>query len=178
MENNLQKIILDYKKLSKIIDAHRVLNKKIVCTIGSWDVLHIGHLRYLKMAKEFGDILVVGVDSDRAIKIYKKSPFRPIIPQRERMEMLSYQTFVDYVTLINDVDKKGCWKLGLVKLIKPDVFIVSSGESYPVEQRKQITKFCGRLRILPRQAKTTSSTKIIERTFKKRLEYILNHDKL
>lgn len=178
MENNLQKIVLDYKKLSKIINAHRVLNKKIVCTIGSWDVLHIGHLRYLKMAKEFGDILIVGVDSDKAIKIYKKKPFIPIIPQRERMEMLSYQTFVDYVTLVDDVDKKGCWKFELIKLIKPDVFIVSSGESYPVEQRKQISKFCGRIKILPRQAKTTSSTKIIERAFKKRLEYILDNGKL
>lgn len=178
MSNLSNKIILDYKKLSKIINAYRVLNKKIVCTIGSWDMLHIGHLRYLKEAKEFGDILVVGVDSDKAIKIYKKNPIRPIIPQNERIEMLSYQTFVDYITLINDVNKKGCWKMGLIKAIRPDVFIASSGESYPVEQRKQIAKFCGKLKILPRQAKKTSSTKIIEKTLKKQLEYILNHTQL
>jgi len=67
MIKSSQKIILDYQKLVKAIKAHKVLNKKIVCTIGSWDVLHIGHLRYLKKAKELGDILVVGVDSVKTI---------------------------------------------------------------------------------------------------------------
>jgi len=175
MKNNSEKIILNYKKLAKIIKAHKTLNKKIVCTIGSWDMLHIGHVRYLEKAKDLGDILVVGVDSDKAIKIYKKNPLRPVIPHRERMEMLSYQSFVDYVTLINDVNKKARWKMGLIKLIRPDVFVASSGESYPLEQRKQIDKYCGRLRVLKRQAKKTSTTKIIEKTFKQRLEHILNN---
>lgn len=171
--NNPQKIILNYKDLAKIIKAHKTLNKKIVCTIGSWDVLHIGHLRYLKKAKEYGDILIIGVDSDKSIKIYKKNKLRPIIPQNERMEMLNYQYFVDYVTLIDDVDKGGNWKMKLIKMINPDVFIASSAESYPKEQQKQISKFCGQLKVIGRQAKQTSTTKIIERTFKKHLENIL-----
>lgn len=173
-----QKLVLDYKKLAEIIKAYRTLSQKIVCTIGSWDMLHIGHVRYLRKAKELGDILVVGVDSDRAIKIYKHNPLRPVIPQKERMEMLSYQSFVDYVTLVDDVDKKGWWKMELIKTIKPDVFIASSGESYPIEQQKQITEFCGRLKIIKRQAGNTSTTKIIEKIFKKRLEHILNNLKL
>jgi len=172
-----QKIILDYKELAKIINAHRTLGQKIICTIGSWDMLHIGHLRYLCKAKKLGDILVVGVDSDRDIKIYKKNSLRPVIPQDERMEMLSYQTFVDYITLIDDVDKKSRWQMELIKVIRPDIFVATK-ESYPDEQRKKIAKFCGYLKILPRQAKETSTTEIIERTFKKRLEYILNHTKL
>lgn len=173
-----KKIILNYKKLKEIIDAYRVLGKKIVCTIGSWDMLHIGHLRYLNRARDLGDILVVGVDSDRAIKIYKKNPLRPVIPQNERMEMLSYQVFVDYVTLVEDVDKKGRWQLELIKYIRPDVFVVSDKESYPLEQRKQIRKFCGKIKVLGRQAQNTSTTAIIERTFKKRLEHIVNNAKL
>lgn len=177
MKNKLQKIVLNYKELAKIIKAHKVLNKKIVCTIGSWDVLHIGHLRYLKRAKESGDILVVGVDSDKSIKIYKKNLLRPIIPQEERMEMLNYQDIIDYVTLINDVDKNGNWKMELVKIIRPDTFIVSSEESYPKEQQKQIAKFCVQLKVIGRQAKQTSTTKIIEKTFKKHLENILNNFK-
>ena len=178
MFNQPSKIILNYKELSKIIKAHNVLGQKIICTIGSWDVLHIGHVRYLYKAKQLGDVLIVGVDSDRAIKIYKNNPLRPVIPQEERMEMLGYQNFVDYVTLIDDVDKKGWWKMGLIKLINPDIFIASSGESYPKEQQKQITEFCGSLKILQRQAKGTSTTEIIEKTFKKRLEYLLNNTKL
>jgi len=173
-----KKIIVNYRELSKIINAHRTLGQKIVCTIGSWDILHIGHLRYLYKAKKLGNILVVGVDSDKAIKFYKKSPLRPVIPQEERMEMLSYQAFVDYITLINDVDKKGWWHMKLIKKIKPDIFIATTKESYPDTQRKQIAKFCGYLKILPRQAKETSTTAIIERTFKKRLEYILNQTKI
>lgn len=177
MENKTNKIILDYKKLSEIIKAHKTLNQRIICTIGSWDMLHIGHVRYLSMAKNLGDILVVGVDSDKAIRIYKNNPLRPIIPQEERMEMLSYQSFVDYIVLIDDVDKKGRWKMKLIKTIKPDVFVASSGPSYPIEQRKQIAGFCSCLKILKRQAKKTSTTKIIERTVKKRLEYILKNFK-
>lgn len=178
MLNASQKIIPDYKKLAEVIRAHRILGQKIICTIGSWDMLHIGHVRYLRRAKELGDILIVGADSDNAIKIYKKNPLRPVIPQEERMEMLSYQNFVDYIALIDDVDKNGRWQMGLLKSIKPDVFVASSGESYPAEQRKQIAKFCGKLKVLKRQAKFTSTTAIIERTFKKRLEYILNNTKL
>lgn len=177
MKNKTQKIVLDYKKLTEIVKAHRALKQKIVCTIGSWDMLHIGHVRYLSMAKNLGDILVVGVDSDKAIKIYKNNPLRPVIPQEERMEMLSYQSFVDYVVLVDDVDKKGRWKMKLIKTIKPDVFVASSGESYPIEQQKQIAGFCSSLKILKRQAKRTSTTKIIERTVKKRLEHILKNFK-
>lgn len=176
-KNELKKIVLDYKRLADIIKAHRTLEKRIVCTIGSWDMLHIGHVRYLHKAKKLGDILVVGVDSDKAIKIYRKNPLRPVIPHGERMEMLSYQSFVDYITLIKDVNKEGQWEMGLIKAIRPDIFVASSGESYPKEQRKQIAKFCGRLRVLKRQARYTSTTKIIERNFKKRLEYVLNNFK-
>jgi len=161
------KIILDYQALKKYLDAHKTLEQKVVCTIGSWDMLHIGHLRYLISAKKHGDILVVGVDSDRAIKLYK-NPFRPIIPHLERMEMLSYQHCVDYVTLIDDIDEKGKWSYGLIKIINPDLFVCIN-ESYPEEQKNDIKKYVGLLVELPRQAENTSTTDIVERTLKTHL---------
>ena len=100
------KIIFNYDELCEKIKAHKTLGHKIICTVGSWDMLHIGHLRYLIKAKEQGDVLIVGVDSDRGIKLYKNE-LRPIIPQDERMEMLKYQDCVDYITLIDDIDEKG-----------------------------------------------------------------------
>lgn len=174
---NENKIITDYKELAKLINAHKTLGNKVVCTIGSWDMLHIGHLRYLSKAKQHGDILVVGADSDKAIKIYKKNPLRPVIPEDERMEMLSYQSFVDYVTLVDDVDKEGIWEMSLLQEIKPDVFVAIE-ESYPKEQRDKIGKLCNEIKLLERQAENTSTSDIIEKTFKKRLEYILSNIKL
>jgi D-glycero-beta-D-manno-heptose 1-phosphate adenylyltransferase len=171
------KVVKDYKKLAEIINAYKTLGKKVVCTIGSWDMLHIGHLRYLHKAKSEGDILIVGADSDRAIKLYKNNPLRPVIPEDERMEMLSYQNFVDYVTLIDDVDDKGVWQMNFLKMARPDVFVVIK-ESYPPDQIKEIKKYVGEIKILKRQAEKTSTTLIIERTFKKRLEYVLSNAKL
>ena len=161
------KIILNYNDLKKYLDAHKTLEQKVICTIGSWDMLHIGHLRYLNSAKKHGDILVVGVDSDRAIKLYK-NPFRPIIPHSERMEMLSYQHCVDYVTLIDDLDDKGNWGYELIKIINPDLFVCIN-ESYPEEQKNDIKKYVGLLVELPRQAENTSTTDIIEKTLKTHL---------
>jgi len=161
------KIIINYQDLKKYIDAHKTLEQKVICTIGSWDMLHIGHLRYLIRAKEHGDILVVGVDSDRAIKLYK-NPFRPIIPHEERMEMLSYQHCVDYVTLIDDIDEKGKWGYELIKIIKPDIFVCIN-ESYPEEQKNDIKQYVNELVELSRQAEKTSTTDIIEKTLKTHL---------
>lgn len=171
------KVVKDYKKLAEIINAYKTLGKKVVCTIGSWDMLHIGHLRYLHKAKSEGDILIVGADSDRAIKLYKNNPLRPVIPEDERMEMLSYQNFVDYVTLVDDVSDNGVWQMNLLKSVQPNVFVAIK-ESYPPEQIREIKKYVGKIKILKRQAEKTSTTLIIERTFKKRLEYVLSNAKL
>lgn len=165
MQDVSNKIVTDYRKLSKKIDAHKTLGHKIVCTIGSWDMLHIGHLRYLHKAKEFGDILVVGVDSDRGIRSYK-GRLRPIIPQEERMEMLAYQNCVDYITLIDDIDKKGMWHYKLIKDIHIDTFVSVSNDSYTKKQLKIIKKYSAKLEEIPRQADKTSSTDIIQKVIK------------
>lgn len=173
MKDIQKKIILDYEKMAEIMQAHRVLGHRVVCTIGSWDMLHIGHMRYLNRATEAGDILLVGVDSDRGIKLYKKSDLRPIIPEDERMEMLAYQDCVDYVTLVDDVDEKGAWLYGLLKIVKPDVFVAVT-DSYPPAQIRDIKKMVKEVIQLPRQAEKTSSTNIIEKTVKSHFEKMLH----
>ena len=167
MLNVIDKIVRNYKDLKSKILAHKTLGHKIVCTIGSWDMLHIGHLRYLNAAKERGDVLVVGVDSDRGVKSYKGEK-RPIIPEDERMEMLCYQSCVDYVTVVDDIDSKGAWQYKLIQNIPADKFVVVAGNSYTNEQKKYIQKFC-ELVVLPRQAENTSSTDIIQNVLKKHL---------
>lgn len=169
------KIVHDYNTLARVVEGLRAVNHKIVVTIGSWDLLHIGHVRYLNQAKEYGDILVVGVDSDRAVKLYK-GPLRPVVPEVERCEMLSYQSSVDFVTLLNDMDKRGKWQYTLVKKVKPDIFIAEE-LSYSPKQLKEIKKYCGKLVVLKRQAKGTSTSKLIQDTVKKNLEFIRGAEK-
>src|SRR3989344_4463472 len=158
------KFVSDYNRLVRIVEAWRVLGKKIVVTIGTWDMLHIGHLRYLNRAKGCGDVLVVGADSDEAVRRYK-GKHRPITPQDERVEMLTYQNCVDMVTLVEDVDSQGYWYCGLITMLRPDVYVAVK-DSYPEEQKERIQRFCGRLVVLPRQAQGTSSTEIIRRVVK------------
>ncbi len=162
---NISKIVPDHKDLIEKVKAHKTLGHRVVCTIGSWDMLHIGHLRYLNAAKEHGDVLIVGVDSDRGIKSYK-GPLRPVIPETERAEMLSYQDCVDYVTLVDDIDKKGNWQFKIIKDLPVDVFVAVEGNSYTAEQKKIISKLCKKLIVIPRQALSTSSTDIIQNVIK------------
>lgn len=163
--------MLNLIKLKKLASALRDLDKKLVLTIGSWDMLHIGHLRYLMKAKSLGDVLIVGVDSDKAVKRYK-GPFRPIIPEHERMEMLSYQKCVDYITLIDDVTHTGAWKYALLKSLRPHMFVAVE-DSYPKKQLENIQKYCKELIVFPRQAENTSTTKIIQNSVKGRLKELL-----
>jgi len=162
------KFVKDYDSLNRAIEGLRALNYKIVVTIGTWDLLHIGHVRYLRRAKKQGDILVVGVDTDKTVKYYK-GELRPVVPFNERCEMLTYQSCVDLVTSIPDVDKKGEWNYELIKKLRPDVFVAAQG-SYPKQQIKQIEKYCSKLIILPRQAENTSTTKMVQHVVKKHLD--------
>lgn len=163
-----QKIVKDYDTLAKAIDGLRAVDYKVVVTIGSWDMLHIGHVRYLLKAKDCGDVLVVGTDTDRAIKLYK-GELRPVIPEEERTEMLSYQSCVDFVTLIDDLDQAGTWQYGLIKKLRPDVFVAVE-DSYLQAQLDEIKKYCKELIVFPRQAKNTSTTRMIQDTIKKQLD--------
>lgn len=171
--NYHKKIVTDYSLLKEKINAHRTLGHKIVATLGSWDMLHIGHVRYLHKAKEDGDILIVGVDSDRGIKAYK-NPLRPVIPEAERMEMLSYQAPVDYVTLVDDIDERGQWSCGLIKSVPVDVFVAVE-DSYPDEQIRIIKNHCADVLVLPRQAENTSSSDIIQNIVKGHLLTMLDN---
>jgi cytidyltransferase-like protein len=132
------KVIPTYEELCKILSEQRK-GRRVVCTIGSWDILHRGHIEYLEKAMQLGDILVVGVDSDVAYQRNKKRP--PMFPQEERLLILSSVRYVDYITLIHDVDKDGEWQMELVKAIEPDVFLCNY-QSFPKEQREKLAKLC------------------------------------
>ncbi len=147
--------MLDYEKLGDFIRHCKGLNLKIVLTSGSFDILHPGHVRYLEKARECGDLLVVGVDSDTKIEERKHRP--AAVPEMERLEMLAYQRPVDIVTLKTPEMPK--W--ALVKVVQPDVLIRSTGsKGYSAEENEVLKEFCGEIRALEPQGTQSTSARI------------------
>lgn len=108
------------KYLPQIVEAVKKIkqkNKKIVFTNGCFDILHAGHVNYLSKAKSLGDVLVVGLNSDRSVKKLKGKS-RPIIAQKNRAILLAALEAVDFVVVFNDPTP-----LKLIKLVKPDVLV-------------------------------------------------------
>ncbi len=94
--------IKDFSELPTIILAHKALGKTIGLVTGCFDIIHIGHLNLFHKAKQAVDILVVGLENDKSIKL-SKGPNRPINNQRNRLVFLSALIDVDYVFLIKDI---------------------------------------------------------------------------
>ncbi len=147
-------IVKDFRVLKKIVKKEKGAGKKVVLTQGSWDLVHIGHARYLKRAKQHGDYLIVGIDSDKKIK-KRKGPDRPVVPQEERMEMLTHIEHVDLVVLKQDTHPR--WHL--IRTVEPDV-LIAIDENYSAQELKELEKICGEVVILDRQATTSTSAKI------------------
>ena len=112
--------IPDYTQLKGAVDTLRKDGRRIVLTQGVYDLIHEGHALYLEKAKAYGDVLVVGVDSDALTKL-RKGPERPIVPEAERVRMLTHLRHVDLVTIRNVNDDLGT----LIRLVRPDVLVVS-----------------------------------------------------
>ncbi len=148
------RIIADYKKLAKFIYHCKGLGLRIVLTQGTFDMVHIGHARYLEAAKKHGDLLVVGVDSDEKVKA-RKGPERPVVPEQERLEILTHLRSVDLVVL----KPLKAPKWSLIKIIKPDLLIATE-DSYTKTQIKALGQYCGRVVVLKRMATTTTSAKL------------------
>lgn len=165
-----KKIVEDYGAIAQAVAGLRAIGRKTVLTVGSWDLLHIGHVRYLNRARSHGDFLIVGVDSDLAIKRYKGS-LRPVVPYHERCEMLTYQSCVDLVAPVDDVDEKGKWRYELARVIKPDIFVAVE-DSYPPRQIEELKKYCTNVVVLPRQAENTSTSRLIQNAVKQHLDQV------
>jgi rfaE bifunctional protein nucleotidyltransferase chain/domain len=108
--------ILSRVQLKAELDRLRKEGKKIVFTNGCFDLIHVGHVRYLKEAKGLGDILVVGLNSDASVGRLK--PGRPVNLESSRAEVLSAMDMVDYVTIFDEDTP-----YDLINLLKPDVLV-------------------------------------------------------
>ena len=104
-------------ELQEILAVQRQAGKRVVFTNGCFDIMHAGHVHYLRAAREQGDLLVVGLNSDRSVRNIKGA-LRPIVDQAMRAQVLVALTCVDYITVFDDPDP-----LRLILALKPEVLV-------------------------------------------------------
>lgn len=114
-QGNKMGIVIDKKNLAAAVDAERKQNKTIVSTNGCFDILHVGHVRYLQESKKQGDVLIVYLNSDASVKRLKGDS-RPLNCEADRAEVLAALGCVDYVVLFEE--DTPC---DLIEIVKPDI---------------------------------------------------------
>jgi cytidyltransferase-related domain len=150
-------MIVDFDEIEKICNSLREQNKKIVFTNGCFDILHRGHIEYLTKAKEFGDVLIVGLNSDPSVQRLKGKD-RPINPEADRARILDALKPVDYVVIFEEDTP-----LRLIQMVKPDVLV--KGGDYKVEEivgSEYVMSYGGKVEIIP-FVEGKSTTKIIQK---------------
>lgn len=147
--------ILDRTRLIARVAVERQKGAKIVLANGCFDLFHVGHIRYLAGAKELGDCLIVGINSDEQVKKLKGEN-RPFMPERERAEILSALRFIDYVTIFNEPTVEE-----LIRAIRPDFH--AKGTDYTTESvpERDIIIECGGQVAIVGDPKDHSSTELI-----------------
>ena len=149
--------ILDRNTLKNELDTLRNNGKKIAFTNGCFDILHIGHVRYLREAKKTADILVLALNSDSSVKKIKGEK-RPLVPQEDRAEIMAALEFIDFVTIFDETTP-----LELINLLKPDVLIKGGDWAEDkVVGRDEIKKWGGKLTLIP-EINGKSTTSIVDK---------------
>jgi D-beta-D-heptose 7-phosphate kinase/D-beta-D-heptose 1-phosphate adenosyltransferase len=118
--------VLSLERLLAALAPLRAAGGRVVFTNGCFDLLHVGHARYLAEARRQGDLLVVGLNSDSSMRAIKGER-RPIVPQAERAELLAGLACVDFVTIFDQLDP-----LELIQALRPDVLV--KGADWPEAQ--------------------------------------------
>jgi len=149
--------IKNLEELAAILEELKKRGKKIVFTNGCFDLLHIGHVRYLEEAKAQGDVLVVGVNSDQSVQSLK-GPQRPIVPEKERIELLAALEVTDYLVLFAEATPES-----LINRLRPDIHV--KGGDYRKEDLPEaalVESYGGQV-VLVREVKGYSTSKLIKR---------------
>src|SRR3989440_6044803 len=151
------KVILDREELLRVRAGLRAGGRRLVFTNGCFDILHVGHVRYLEAARRLGDALLVAINSDRSVRALKGAG-RPVMNERERAELLAALSSVDFVTVFDEESPRA-----LITEVLPDV--LAKGGDYALGEihgREEVERAGGRVIALP-FVEGASTTNIIER---------------
>ncbi len=149
--------VVDRGELTAELAHLRASGKKIAFTNGCFDLLHAGHVRYLREAASLGDVLVVGLNSDASVRKFKE-PGRPIVPEGDRAEVVAALDMVDYVVLFDEKTAEA-----LVAEVRPDVCV--KGGDYSLEtlpEARIVEGYGGRVKLV-RYHEARSTTGIIQK---------------
>jgi D-beta-D-heptose 7-phosphate kinase/D-beta-D-heptose 1-phosphate adenosyltransferase len=150
--------VLTSTQLAPILAQARARKRLIVFTNGCFDLMHVGHTRYLQEARRLGDLLVVGVNSDTSVRSLNKASDRPIVSEAQRAEVVAALGCVDYVVIFTEPDP-----LNLITALQPDVLV--KGGDWPVERivgREIVEARGGTVRTIP-LVHGVSTTGLIQR---------------
>ena len=154
---NESKVLVRPEEVRRVRAELRARGRRLVFTNGCFDILHVGHVRYLKAARALGDALMVAINSDRSVRELKGAG-RPVMSEGERAEMLAALAAVDYVTVFDAPSPRA-----LIAEVLPDVLV--KGGDYGLEEihgREEVEAAGGRVLALP-FVEGASTTGIIER---------------
>lgn len=153
--------ILECEKLVEKVSELREWGAKIVLANGCFDLFHVGHIRYLAGAKELGDFLIVGINSDEQVKKLKGEN-RPYMPETERAEIVSALRFVDFVTIFNEPTVEQ-----LIRAIRPDFHAKGTDYTEDTVPEREIVRECGGQTAIVGDPKDHSSTELIGKVGRK-----------
>jgi D-beta-D-heptose 7-phosphate kinase/D-beta-D-heptose 1-phosphate adenosyltransferase len=146
------------EELIDLLAQRRAQKQRIVFTNGCFDLMHVGHTRYLQAARELGDLLVVGVNSDASVQTLDKGTGRPIVPEAQRAEVLAALACVDYVVLFGEPDPGR-----LIADLQPDVLV--KGGDWPPDRiigRETVEARGGAVKTIP-LVPGVSTTALVEK---------------
>ena len=150
-------MVIDRKNIGNVVTTLKAEGKKIVFTNGCFDILHVGHVRYLKEAKALGDILILGLNSDSSVKSLKGSN-RPINNESDRAEVLSSLKAIDYVVIFDEKTAEN-----IVGEVKPDIYAKGGDYSIDTLPEAKIVAEHGGKTVLLQLVDGKSSTNIINK---------------
>jgi rfaE bifunctional protein nucleotidyltransferase chain/domain len=142
--------------LTKIIQGHKKRGERIVLTNGCFDLIHVGHVRYLKEAKDKGDILIVALNSDSSVRKLKGKG-RPLLNQEERAEIIASFSFVDYITLFEEPNV-----VKVLLALEPDIHAKGSDYTKETVPEKDTVKGYGGKIAITGGPKVRSTSQLLE----------------
>ena len=145
-------------ELVSLLAERRQRQQRVVFTNGCFDLMHIGHVRYLQAARNLGDLLVVGVNSDGSVRALSKGPDRPIVPDVQRAEVLAALACVDFVVIFPEPDPRA-----LIAALQPDILV--KGGDWPLDRiigRETVEARGGRVQTIP-LVPGVSTTTLVQR---------------